>query len=82
MYISLLQSSDSGSYECIASNKFHASISRSFYVTVQCKFSIERFYLHEKFGRRSNSIDCESISVRCGSHYSIRLSFRLDAIQL
>jgi len=35
VYISSLQSSDSGSYECIASNHFHASISRSFYVTVQ-----------------------------------------------
>ncbi|CAF3516923.1 unnamed protein product [Rotaria sp. Silwood1] len=35
VYISSLQSSDSGSYECIASNNFHASISRSFYVTIQ-----------------------------------------------
>jgi hypothetical protein len=64
IYISSLLSSDSGSYECIASNNFHASISRSFYVTVQCKFCKERFYLHEKVIRRSDSIDCESISVR------------------
>ena len=32
-----VHSTQSGSYECIASNDYHASISRSFYVTVQCK---------------------------------------------
>lgn len=37
VYIPSIQSSDSGSYECIASNTIHASISRSFYLTVQCK---------------------------------------------
>lgn len=37
VYIPLIRSSDSGSYECIASNEIHASISRSFYLTVQCK---------------------------------------------
>jgi hypothetical protein len=39
VYISSVKSSDSGSYECIASNGYHATISRSFYVTVQCKSS-------------------------------------------
>ncbi|CAF1189393.1 unnamed protein product [Rotaria sordida] len=35
IYISLLESTDSGSYECIASNGYHEKISRSFYVTIQ-----------------------------------------------
>ena len=39
VYISSVESSDSGSYECIASNEYHATISRSFYVTIQCKSS-------------------------------------------
>jgi hypothetical protein len=37
LYVSSIQPSDSGLYECIASNLYHASISRAFYVTVQCK---------------------------------------------
>ncbi|CAF1582463.1 unnamed protein product [Rotaria magnacalcarata] len=35
LYISSLGFTDSGSYECIASNGYHEKISRSFYVTVQ-----------------------------------------------
>ncbi|CAF3108788.1 unnamed protein product, partial [Rotaria sp. Silwood2] len=34
VYISSLESTDSGSYECISSNGYHEKISRSFYVTV------------------------------------------------
>jgi hypothetical protein len=37
--VSALKSFHAGSYECIASNGYHGSISRSFYVTVQCKCS-------------------------------------------
>jgi hypothetical protein len=39
VYISSIERRDSGSYECIASNGYHVTISRSFYVTVQCKSS-------------------------------------------
>lgn len=44
VYLSSVDESASGSYECIISNGYHSSISRSFYVTVQCKFD-----LHDKF---------------------------------
>jgi len=44
VYIKSVDDNDSGLYECIISNGYHSSISRSFYVTVQCKF-----YLHDKF---------------------------------
>ena len=37
LVISSVDSSNSGLYECIASNQYHAAISRAFYVTVQCK---------------------------------------------
>ncbi|CAF1095543.1 unnamed protein product [Adineta ricciae] len=49
VYISSLRPSDSGSYECIASNHFHASISRSFYVTVQ--YSPRLMIFNEKIVR-------------------------------
>ncbi|CAF3688586.1 unnamed protein product [Adineta steineri] len=35
LYLTSIQPSDSGLYECVASNMYHASISRAFYVTVQ-----------------------------------------------
>ncbi|CAF1228730.1 unnamed protein product [Rotaria sp. Silwood1] len=35
LFISSVESTDSGSYECIASNGYHEKISRSFYVTIQ-----------------------------------------------
>ncbi|CAF4261888.1 unnamed protein product [Rotaria socialis] len=35
LYLSSIQPSDSGLYECIASNMYHTTISRAFYVTVQ-----------------------------------------------
>lgn len=37
LYLPSIQPSDSGLYECVASNMYHATISRAFYVTVQCK---------------------------------------------
>ncbi|CAF1198245.1 unnamed protein product [Adineta steineri] len=59
VYISSLQSSDSGSYECIASNKFHASISRSFYVTVQ--YSPRLMILNDKM----TSDVHETVIIKC-----------------
>lgn len=85
--IASVQSSQSGSYECIASNDYHASISRSFYVTVQCKSFVELHDRQNGNGNRnerekwSESINFESISVRRGSHYTISYSLRWDDIQ-
>ena len=39
-YLQSIQPSDSGVYECVASNLYHVSISRSFFVTVQCTFRV------------------------------------------
>ena len=37
IYISSLKWSSSGLYECVASNGYHSTINRSFYVSIQCK---------------------------------------------
>ncbi|CAF1268510.1 unnamed protein product [Adineta steineri] len=62
IYISSLESTDSGSYECIASNGYHATISRSFYVTVQYppRVKIDKFI---DFNIRPIQIKCEICSI-------------------
>ncbi|UJR29869.1 hypothetical protein I4U23_017417 [Adineta vaga] len=59
VYISSLRSSDSGSYECIASNHYHASISRAFYVTVQ--YSPRLMILNDKMMRNIH----DTVLIKC-----------------
>ncbi|CAF4205564.1 unnamed protein product, partial [Rotaria magnacalcarata] len=59
LYLSSIQPSDSGLYECIASNMYHTTISRAFYVTVQ--YSPRVLILNETI----RSFLHETILVRC-----------------
>ncbi|CAF2629613.1 unnamed protein product [Rotaria sp. Silwood2] len=59
LYRSFIQPSDSGLYECIASNMYHATISRAFYVTVQ--YSPRVLILNEKMRNYLH----ETILVKC-----------------
>ncbi|CAF1293113.1 unnamed protein product [Rotaria sordida] len=59
LYLSFIQPSDSGLYECIASNMYHATISRAFYVTVQ--YSPRVLILNEK----TRNFLHETIFVKC-----------------
>ena len=54
LYLTSIQPSDSGLYECIASNMYHASISRAFYVTVQCTYKTLISHIYYSIKAKSN----------------------------
>ncbi|UJR16542.1 hypothetical protein I4U23_003442 [Adineta vaga] len=71
LYLTSIQSSDSGLYECIASNMYHASISRAFYVTVQ--YAPHVLILNEKIRTLSHNtvtIQCRICSIPQVEHIS------------
>jgi len=84
LYLSSIQPSDSGLYECIASNMYHASISRAFYVTVQ--YSPRVLILNEKprhFLHDTVLIKCRVCSIPAVDHiYWLRNEHQLTDVNI
>ena len=63
LLIDALEWSDSGSYECVASNGYHGSISRSFYVTVQCEWKENLLVRRERERENWASLDSPRLQI-------------------